>query len=181
MRNSEFTTNIRNPNQVDPAEKSETSVCEGFQTEGNGFVHRQRNEQNPDFSDVTPIEETYSDGSNFKVTPEPEPTSVKAVASAEEVRIYRINPDGKRFHILTEPSYTPETDTFCQTHANTTQCLVEMHDAMSCRIFEPLNPPQRPTDPPISDRVKDVAETAVSDLTILTILIAVFWAAIVVL
>ena len=34
------------------AEKSETSVCEGFQTEGNGFVHRQRNEQNPDFSDA---------------------------------------------------------------------------------------------------------------------------------
>ena len=149
MRKAEFTTNIRNLNQVDP---------------------------------VTPIEETYSDGSNFsEVIPEPEPTSVKAVASAEEVRIYRINPDSKRFHILTEPSYTPETDTFCQTHANTTQCLVEMHDAMSCRIFEPLNPPQRPTDPPISDRVKDVAETAVSDLTILTILIAVFWAAIVVL
>ena len=33
------------------AEKSETSVCES-QTEGNGFVHRQRNEQNPDFSDT---------------------------------------------------------------------------------------------------------------------------------
>ena len=34
----------------DSSEKSETSVCEGFQTEGNGFVHRRRNEQNPDFS-----------------------------------------------------------------------------------------------------------------------------------
>ena len=47
---------------------------------------------------ITPIEALYSDGSNFsEVTPDPEPTSVKAVASAEEVRIYRINPDGKRF------------------------------------------------------------------------------------
>ena len=33
----------------DSSEKSETSVCES-QTEGNGFVHRRRNEQNPDFS-----------------------------------------------------------------------------------------------------------------------------------
>ena len=32
------------------SEKSETSVCEGFQTEGNGVVHRRRNEQHPDFS-----------------------------------------------------------------------------------------------------------------------------------
>ena len=52
---------------------------------------------------------------------------------------------------------------------------------MSCRVFEPVDPPERPTDPPISDRVKDVAEATVSDLTGLTILIAVFWAAIVVL
>ena len=47
-------------------------------------------------SPVTPIEALYSDGSNFEVTPEPESTLEKAVASAEEVRIYRINPDGKR-------------------------------------------------------------------------------------
>ena len=107
---------------------------------------------------VTPIDALYSDGSNFKVALEPEPTSVKAVASAEEVRVYRINPDGKRFGILTEPSWTPETDTFCQTHADATGCLVERHDALSCRVFQPTNPPQRPTDPPISDRVKVVAD-----------------------
>ena len=147
MTRSEFTTNIRNPNQVDP---------------------------------VTPIDALYSDGSNFEVTPDPEPTPVKAVASAEEVRIYRINPDGKRFHILTEPSWTPETDTFCQTHADATGCLVEAHDALSCRVFQPANPPERPTDPPISDKVKATAETA-ADLAGLTILIAVAWAALMVL
>ena len=148
MRKAEFTTDIRDPNQVDP---------------------------------VTPIDALYSDGSNFsEVTPEPEPTPVKAVASAEEVRIYRINPDGKRFGILTEPSWTPETDTFCQTHADVTGCLVEAHDALLYQVFQPTNPPERPTDPPISDKVKVVRETAV-DLTGLTILIAVFWAAIVVL
>ena len=130
---------------------------------------------------ITPIEALYSDGSNFsEVAPDPEPTSVKAVASAEEVRVYRINPNGKRFHILTEPSYTPETDTFCQTHANTTGCLVERHDAVSCRVFQPTNPPTRPTDPPISDKVKVVRETA-ADLAGLTILIAVAWAAFMVL
>ena len=149
MRKAELlTTDIRDPNQVDP---------------------------------ITPIEALYSDGSNFsEVAPDPEPTSVKAVASAEEVRVYRINPDGKRFHILTEPSYTPETDTFCQTHADVMGCLVEMHDAMSCRVFQPTNPPTRPTDPPISDKVKVVRETA-ADLAGLTILIAVAWAAFMVL
>ena len=148
MRKAEFTTGLRNPNQVDP---------------------------------ITPIDALYSDGSNFsEVTPEPESTPVRAVASAEEVRIYRINPDGKRFHILTEPSWTPETDTFCQMHANTTECVVERHDALSCRVFQPTNPSERPTDPPISDKVKVVTETA-ADLAGLTILIAVAWAAFMVL
>ena len=131
-------------------------------------------------SPVTPIDALYSDGSNFEVAPDPESTPVKAVASAEEVRVYRINPDGKRHHILTEPSWTPETDTFCQLHADVTGCIVEAHDALLYQVFQPANPPERPTDPPISSKTKDVAETAV-DFTGLTILIAVFWAAIVVL
>ena len=147
MRKAEFTTNIRNPNQVDP---------------------------------ITPIDALYSDGSNFEVTPEPESTPVRAVASAEEVRIYRINPDGKRFHILTEPSWTPETDTFCQLHADVTGCVVEAHDALLYQVFQPANPPERPTDPSISDKVKATAETA-ADLAGLTILIAVAWAAFMVL
>ena len=109
-------------------------------------------------SPVTPIEALYSDGSNFEVTPEPESTPVRAVASAEEVRIYRINPNGKRHHILTEPSWTPETDTFCQMHSDLTGCVVEAHDALcSASVFQPTNPPERPTDPPISDKVKVVA------------------------
>ena len=149
MRKAEFTTNIRNPNEVDP---------------------------------ITPIDALYSDGSNFsEATPEPEPTTPKAVASAEEVRIYRINPDGKRHHILTEPSWTPETDTFCQLHADVTGCVVEAHDALLYQVFQThethLNVP---TDPPVSDRVKVVRETA-ADLAGLTIMIVVSWAAIVVL
>ena len=138
---------------------------------------RNPNEVDP----ITPIEALYSDGSNFsEATPEPESTPVKAVASAEEVRIYRINPDGKRYHILTEPSWTPETDTFCQLHADVTGCVVEAHDALLYQVFQPTNPPERPTDPPISDKVKVDAETAV-DLAGLTIMIVVSWAAIVVL
>ena len=129
---------------------------------------------------ITPIDALYSDGSNFEVTPEPEPTLERAVASAEEVRIYRINPDGKRFHILTEPSWTPETDTFCQLHADVTGCVVEAHDALLYQVFQPTNPPERPTDPPISDKVKVVTETT-ADLAGLTILIAVAWAAFMVL
>ena len=148
MRKAEFTTNIRNPNEVPP---------------------------------VTPIEALYSDGSNFsEVTPDPEPTAPKAVASAEEVRVYRINPDGKRHHILTEPSWTPETDTFCQMHADVTGCVVESHDALLYQVFQPANPPERPTDPPISSKTKDVAEAAV-DLAGLTLLMAVAWAAFMVL
>ena len=137
---------------------------------------RDPNEVDP----ITPIDALYSDGSNFEVTPDPESTPVRAVASAEEVRVYRINPDGKRHHILTEPSWTPETDTFCQTHANTTECVVEAHDALLYQVFQPANPPERPTDPPISDKVKVVTETA-ADLAGLTILIAVAWAAFMVL
>ena len=117
---------------------------------------------------------------NFEVTPDPESTPVKAVASAEEVRIYRINPNGKRHHILTEPSWTPETDTFCQMHSDVTECVVEAHDALLYQVFQPTNPPERPTDPPISDKVKAVKETA-ADLAGLTILIAVAWAAFMVL
>ena len=148
MRKAEFTTRLRDPNEVDP---------------------------------ITPIDALYSDGSNFsEVTPDPEPTPIKAVASAEEVRVYRINPDGKRFALLTEPSWTPQTDVFCQTHADVTGCVVEAHDALSCRVFQPANPPQRSTDPPTSDKIKAVKETA-ADLAGLTILIAVAWAAFVVL
>ena len=148
MRKAEFTTRLRDPNEVDP---------------------------------ITPIEALYSDGSNFsEVTPDPEPTAPKAIASAEEVRIYRINPNGKRVPILTEPSWTPETDTFCQTHSDVTGCVVEAHDALLYQVFQPTNPPERPTDPPISDKIKAVKETA-ADLAGLTILIAVAWAAIVVL
>ena len=106
---------------------------------------------------------------------------LRAVASAEEVRILRINPDGKRHHILTEPSWTPETDTFCQMHSDLTGCVVEAaRCAAPTSVFQPTNPPERPTDPPISDRVKDVTETA-ADLAGLTILIAVAWAAFMVL
>ena len=144
---------------------------------GNVFVDiKDPNEVSP----VTPIEALYSDGSNFEVTPDPEPTSVKAVASAEEVRIYRINPDGKRCFLLTEPSWTPETDTFCQMHSDVTGCVVEAHDALLYQVFQPTNPSERPTDPPIFDKVKVVAETA-ADLAGLTILIAVAWAAFMVL
>ena len=145
---------------------------------GNVFVDiRNPNQVHP----VTPIEALYSDGSNFsEVTPEPESTPVRAVASAEEVRIYRINPNGKRFHIFTEPSWTPETDTFCQMHSDLTGCVVEAHDALLYQVFQPTNPPERPTDPPIFDKVKAVKETT-ADLAGLTILIAVAWAAFMVL
>ena len=97
------------------------------------------------------------------------------------MRIYRINPNGKRHHILTEPSWTPETDTFCQMHSDVTECVVEAHDALLYQV-NPTHEPasERPTDPPISDNVKVVAETA-ADLAGLTILIAVAWAAFMVL
>lgn len=47
------------PESGESTEKSETSVREGFRTEGNGFVHRQRNEQNPDFSAKRPYFPLY--------------------------------------------------------------------------------------------------------------------------
>ena len=42
---------------------TETSVCEGFQTEGNGVVHRRRNEQHPDFSVLVVLDTVVS---NFR-------------------------------------------------------------------------------------------------------------------
>ena len=50
----------------DSSEKSETSVCES-QTEGNGFVHRRRNEQNPDFSaEEQPVPDKEGLSTEFK-------------------------------------------------------------------------------------------------------------------
>ena len=65
-------------------------------------------------------------------------------------------------------------------HADVTGCIVEAHDALLYQVFQPTNPPERPTDPPISDKVKAAAET-VADLAGLTIMIAVAWAAFMVL
>ena len=145
---------------------------------GNVFVDiKDLNEVSP----VTPIEALYSDGSNFEVTPEPESTLVKAVASAEEVRIYRINPNGKRHHILTEPSWTPETDTFCQMHSDVTECA-SLRRTMRCSTRY-SNPRTRLNVRPIRRfpiRSKPLRKRA-ADLAGLTILIAVAWAAFMVL
>ena len=149
MTRSEFTTNIRNPNQVDP---------------------------------VTPIEETLFRwvqlrGSYTGTRINPSQSSRLRRGSAQ---FTGSTPTVRGIHILTEPSWTPETDTFCQLHADVTGCVVEAHDALLYQVFQPANPPERPTDPPISDKVKATAETA-ADLAGLTILIAVAWAAFMVL
>ena len=92
-------------------------------------------------------------------------------------------PDQSRRQAAPHPHRTvldPETDTFCQTHADVTGCVVEAHDALLYQVFQPTNPPERPTDPPISSKTKGVRETA-ADLTGLAIMIVVSWAAFMVL
>lgn len=147
------------------ASKNRASVRRS-RTEGNGFVHRRRNERNPRFSAEihrtdgtvfvsvsnpnpialdTPIEQFYSDGADLarqmiddmsvEIPAEPQPR----ISSVDEIRVYRIDPDRKRYQIYTG-AYTMDIDDRCKTYADLSGCKVELHNVDTYKVFESANP-----------------------------------------
>ena len=91
-------------------------------------------------------------------TPEanPEPTSQAALGNPADVRIYRES-SGQRAKIW-EGSAPHNIDTWCQSQADQSGCIITMHDAETINHFHPENPIVNDDAPPISDSMKSEVE-----------------------
>ena len=66
---------------------------------------------------------------------EPQPS----ISSVDEIRVYCINSDRKRYRIYTG-AYTADIDDRCRTYADLSGCTVELHTATDYTRFESANP-----------------------------------------
>ena len=96
----------------------------------------------------TPIERQYSDWgevgeqmvSDVSVElPKPIEPQPSRISPVDEIRVYRINTDGKRHRIYTG-EYTSDIDDRCKTYADLSGCKVELHSATDYKAFESANP-----------------------------------------
>ena len=136
--------------------------AEIHRTDGTVFVSvRNPNQVAP----ATPIEQQYSDWSEIgeqmiseipvEVQPEPEP-KYPSIAPAEEIRVYRTDPDRKRHQIYTG-EYTDDIDKRCQTYADLSGCNVELHNACDYKVFESANPKPPAVRTPVGAKSNTVA------------------------
>ena len=93
-----------------------------------------------------------------ELTPEatPEPVSQAALGNPADVRIYRES-SGKRTKIW-EGTAPHNINTWCQSQADTSGCLITMHDAESVKHFHPEKGRESDDAPPISDKMKSEVE-----------------------
>ena len=97
---------------------------------------------------ATPIEQQYSDWneigeqmiSEIPVETQTEPEAqYPSISPADEIRVYRTDPDRKRHQIYTG-AYTDDIDARCQTYADLSGCNVELHNACEYKVFVSENP-----------------------------------------
>lgn len=81
--------------------------------------------------------------------PEPEKASHAPLGDPTDVRIYRLS-SGKQIKIW-EGSAPHNIDTWGQSQADTSGCLITMHDAESVKHFHPAEPIVNDDAPPMTD------------------------------
>ena len=114
---------------------------------------------------ATPIEQQYSDWSEIgeqmvseipvEVQPEPE-ARYPSISPADEIRVYRTDPDRKRHQIYTG-EYTGDIDERCQTYADLSGCNVELHNACEYKVFESASPKPPAVRVPVGAKSNTVA------------------------
>ena len=146
-------------------------------TDGTVFV----SVRNPNrVAPVTPIEQQYSDWSEIgeqmiseipvsdgaphsdcaerppsEIPIEPE-TQYPSISPADEIRVYRTDPDRKRHQIYTG-EYTDDIDARCQTYADLSGCNVELHNACDYKVFVSANPKPPAVRIPVGAKSNTVA------------------------
>ena len=138
--------------------------AEIHRTDGTVFV----SVHNPNrVAPATPIEQQYSDWSEIgeqmiseipveiPIDPEPE-TRYPSISPADEIRVYRTDPDRKRHQIYTG-EYTDDIDGRCQTYADLSGCNVELHNACDYKVFVSTNPKPPAVRIPVGAKSNTVA------------------------
>ena len=151
--------------------------AEIHRTDGTVFV----SVHNPNrVAPATPIEQQYSDWSEIgeqmiseipvevqqekilshhddsdRTDFEPE-SKYPSIAPADEIRVYRTDPDRKR-HQIYIGEYTDDIDERCQTYADLSGCNVELHNACEYKVFESANPKPPAVRIPVGAKSNTVA------------------------
>ena len=138
--------------------------AEIHRTDGTVFV----SVRNPNrVAPATPIEQQYSDWSEIgeqmiseipveiPIDPEPE-AQYPSISPADEIRVYRTDPDRKRCQIYTG-EYTDDIDARCQTYADLSGCNVELHNACDYKVFVSANPKPPAVRVPVGAKSNTVA------------------------
>ena len=151
--------------------------AEIHRTDGTVFV----SVRNPNrVAPATPIEQQYSDWNEIgeqmiseiptEIQPEPEKShdhyhrdgallsepKYPSISPADEIRVYRTDPDRKRHQIYTG-EYTDDIDERCQTYADLSGCNVELHNACDYKVFESANPKPPAVRIPVGAKSNTVA------------------------
>ena len=147
--------------------------AEIHRTDGTVFV----SVRNPNrVAPATPIEQQYSDWSEIgeqmisEIPVEPEKshdhyhrdgallpeTQYPSISPADEIRVYRTDPDRKRHQIYTG-EYTDDIDGRCQTYADLSGCNVELHNACDYKVFVSANPKPPAVRVPVGAKSNTVA------------------------
>ena len=153
--------------------------AEIHRTDGTVFV----SVRNPNrVAPATPIEQQYSDWSEIgeqmiseipveiPIDPEPEKShdhyhrdgallseaQYPSISPADEIRVYRTDPDRKRHQIYTG-EYTDDIDGRCQTYADLSGCNVELHNACDYKVFVSANPKPPAVRIPVGAKSNTVA------------------------
>ena len=79
-----------------------------------------------------------------------------SIAPADEIRVYRTDPDRKRHQIYTG-EYTDDIDARCQTYADLSGCNVELHNACDYKVFVSENPKPPAVRIPVGAKSNTVA------------------------
>lgn len=112
---------------------------------------------------VPPMERAYSDWTDIAteiasdatvstpdtLTTQPHETT-PSVSSVDEIRVYRVNADGKLYRVYTG-EYTADIDERCQLHANLSGRVVWLFSATDAVPFDPAVPSQESETPPTED------------------------------
>ena len=138
---------VRNPNRVAPATPIEQQYSDWSEI-GEQMVSEIPVEVQPE-----KILSHHDDSDRTDFEPE---AQYPSISPADEIRVYRTDPDRKRHQIYTG-EYTDDIDERCQTYADLSGCNVELHNACDYKVFVSANPKPPAVRVPVGAKSNTVA------------------------
>ena len=136
---------VHNPNRVAPATPIEQQYSDWNEI-GEQMVSELPVEVQPEKSH----DHYHRDGALLPEAQHP------SISPADEIRVYRTDPDRKRHQIYTG-EYTDDIDGRCQTYADLSGCNVELHNACDYKVFVSENPKPPAVRIPVGAKSNTVA------------------------